>query len=82
MARGIVDTIKLMVTVGLAIPIALMGLDFLLFEGEPLFGGVFVALAVAMVAIEEYLVSPRDIPLDAAQKAAGTVVKTPEDEEE
>ncbi|MFB6084813.1 MAG: hypothetical protein ABEJ94_11280 [Halorientalis sp.] len=80
MGLGILDTIGLMGTVILAAPVALFGLDVFL-NGNRLVGGGFLAIAVLMVAIEEYVTKPTDVAADAAQDVAESVVETPEDDE-
>lgn len=81
MANSIIDTITLALTLVFAIPVALLGGNFLL-SGQTILGSVFVVLAVLMVVIEEYLTSPADIPGMAAKKAVGVIVKTEENEDE
>lgn len=80
MAKSIIDTITLALTLVFAIPVALLGGNFLL-SGQMVLGSVFVVLAVLMVVIEEHLTSPIDIPGMAAKKATSVIVKT-EDEGE
>ncbi|MBX0295457.1 DUF7533 family protein [Haloarcula nitratireducens] len=81
MAQGILDTIGLMAVVVLAIPIALFGAEHLV-RGELLAGGVYLGIAALMVAIEQYLTTPTDIPGMVAEKTVGAVVKTEEPSEE
>lgn len=78
MTRGIVGTLQLLGTVVLAAPLALLGVQFLV-SGRELTGGVFLALAAAMIALEEYLTTPQDVPAEVAERAVGSVV---EDEKE
>jgi hypothetical protein len=80
MAKSIIDTVTLALTLVFAIPVGLMGGNFLL-SGRILLGSVFIALAVLMVVFEEYLTSPTDLPGMAAQRVVGTIAKT-EDETE
>jgi hypothetical protein len=77
---GIIDTIKLAGTLVFALPVGLLGLQFLL-DGRTLLGGGFVAIAVLMVALQEYLTTPTDVPTSVAEQAIGKVVKSPDDEE-
>lgn len=79
MARGVLELIGLAATVALAVPIGLFGLEALA-SGRPI-GAAFVALAVALVALEEYVVRPSDLPGEAAGRVVGAVVKEPEDDE-
>lgn len=78
--KGIIGTLQLAATLIFALPLGLLGVQFLL-DGRRLLGGLFVVLAVAMVALEEYLTTPTDVPVAVAEKTVGTVVETPDDEE-
>lgn len=78
MSRGIIGTIQLAATLVFAIPVAYVGVDFLL-SGRTLVGAGFLVVAALMVAAEEYLTTPGDLPGEAVEKAVGTVAK---DEEE
>lgn len=81
MGKGILDTVGLMAAVVFAVPVAFLGVDFLL-RGEPLLGVGFLVIAVLMVAVEEYVTTPGDVPGAIAGRLAGAVVKSePEDEE-
>jgi hypothetical protein len=77
---GIIGTIQLAATLVFALPIGLLGLQFLL-DGRSLLGGGFVAVAVLMVALEEYLTTPTDVPSSLAEKTVEKVVETPDEEE-
>ena len=77
---GIMGTISLAATLVFALPIGLLGLQFLL-DGRTLLGGGFVAVAVLMVALQEYLTTPTDVPTSVAEKAVGKVAKSPDEEE-
>lgn len=77
---GIMGTIQLAGTLVFALPIGLLGVQFLL-DGRTLLGGGFVAVAVLMVALEEYLTTPTDVPTSVAEKAVGKVAKSPDEEE-
>lgn len=78
MNKGIIGTLQLAATLAFALPVALLGVQFLL-DGRAL-GLAFVAVAVLMVALEEYLTSPTDVPAIVAEKVAGTVVKSDDEE--
>ncbi len=80
MARSITELIGLAGTVVFAIPVALLGLDFLA-SGEPL-GLAFLAIAAGMVLAEEYLFRPSDVPGAVLERVAGAVAKPPEEDEE
>jgi len=75
MARGILETIGLAATLVLAIPIALFGAEHLV-RGEYVAGVAYVGIAVGMVAVEQYLTTPTDMPGLVAEKTVGRVVKT------
>ena len=77
---GIIGTIQLAATLVFALPVGLLGLSKLL-AGDALVGGGFVAVAVLMVALEEYLTTPTDVPTSVAGKVVGTVAKTPDEDE-
>jgi hypothetical protein len=81
MARGILDTIGLAAALVLAIPIGLFGAEHLV-RGELLAGVVYVAIAVGLVAVEQYLTTPTDIPGMIAGKTVGAVVETDDKEKE
>ena len=81
MPRGILETIGLAATLVLAIPIALFGAEHLL-RGELVAGVAYVAIAVGLVAIEQYLTTPADVPGAVAEKTVGAVVKTEESDGE
>jgi hypothetical protein len=81
MAAGILDTLQRMGAVVIAVLLALPGLDFLLLQGEPVIGGGLLGMAVLVLLVEEYVRTPSDVPVEAAQRVAGTVAKQPDDEE-
>jgi len=81
MARGILETVGLAAVLVLAIPVGLFGVEHLL-RGELPAGVAYLAIAAGMVAIEQYLTTPTDVPGVVAEKTVGAVVKTDEDEEE
>jgi hypothetical protein len=78
MARSILGTVGLALTLAFAIPVAYVGVEFLL-DGKTNQGLLFLALAALMVAIEEYLTTPMDIPGMVAGKVLGTAVKDPDE---
>lgn len=79
MGRSIIETIGLAVTLAFAVPIALLGIDWLL-AGRHL-GIGFVVLAVLMVLLEEYVFDPRDLPGAVLRRTVGWLVTDPDDEE-
>jgi len=78
---GIVETIQLAGVLIFAIPAAIAGIDFLVLRGEPLLGGVLVGLAIALVAIEQYLTTPGDLPGAVASRAEDALTVEPDEEE-
>ncbi|MEF8791082.1 MAG: hypothetical protein V5A61_13235 [Haloarculaceae archaeon] len=77
MGRGILGLVGLAVTLAFAIPVGLLGLDMLT-KGDTLIGGGFVAFAVLMVVLQEYLTTPGDVPGRVAGRLVGSVAKEPE----
>lgn len=75
---GIISTVQLAVTLAFALPVGLLGVEQLL-SGQTLVGAGLVVVAVLMVAVEEYVTTPADVPAEAAEKVAGAVVKEKED---
>ena len=78
MSRGIIGLVQLAAALVLATPVALLGLQFLT-RGELLAGAAFLAIAAGMVLVEEYLVTPRDVPGMVAERVVGRVAKGPEE---
>jgi hypothetical protein len=76
-SRGIIGLVQLAATLVLAVPVALLGLQFLT-RGEALAGVAFLAIAAGMVAIEEYVLTPRDLPAAAVERVVGRVAKEPD----
>lgn len=80
MARSILGTVGLALTLAFAIPVAFLGLDKLL-AGETVVGGAFLGLAALMVLVEEYVTTPMDVPGKVAEKTIGRVVREPDEVE-
>ncbi|WP_247005919.1 DUF7533 family protein [Halorientalis litorea] len=80
MGRGILGSVGLLVTLVLAAHVAFVGVDFLL-RGETLFGAGFLLLAGLMIAVEEYVLTPGDLPGLVAGRVVDAVVKEPDDGE-
>lgn len=78
MAKGIIEQGQLLVTVVFAATVGMMGVDFLL-SGQRLVGGGFLALAILMVLIEEYVTKPTDLATETVTKAVGTVLTDPDE---
>ncbi|AFK18116.1 hypothetical protein E6P09_04975 [Haloferax mediterranei ATCC 33500] len=79
MGLGILDMVGLGATLIFALPVGIFGLN-LLTDGQTVFGGGMVFLAVLMVALPQYLTMPQDLPAIAAEKVVGGVAKDPDDE--
>ena len=80
MSLGIADTVQLAATLIFAIPLGVLGGQYLL-GGQTFLGGVLVVVAVLMVVLPHALTTPTDVPSKVAEKAVGKAVKTPEDDE-
>ena len=78
-SRGILGLVGLAVTLAFAIPVGLLGVQALA-AGRPV-GAVYLAIAVGMVVVEEYLTTPWDLPGRAVERTVGAVVEVPDDEE-
>ena len=78
MAGGIVDFLEFAAAVVLAAPVGLLG-GILLTSGDALGGVAFLALAVGMVALDRYVLAPRDL---AADFVAGLLGRRGEPDEE
>ncbi|MFC6874163.1 DUF7533 family protein [Halobellus marinus] len=81
MRLGIAGTIQLAATLVFAAPVGIFGLSRLL-AGETLLGAGLLAVAVGMVALPQYLTTPGDVPAKIGERVVGSVVKTPEDDED
>ena len=80
MPEGLLDFVGFAATVALAVPVALLGV-LKLGDGSPVVGVGFLAIAVGMVALEEWVTTPGDLPVLALQRVTGRVVDDPADEE-
>lgn len=78
MATGIVETIGLAATLIVALPIGLLGLEFL-FGGRPIAGGGLLVAAALVVLVGKYVPTLDDVPGMAAERAAETVVSDDEE---
>jgi hypothetical protein len=81
MPKGILETVGLVTVLVFAIPVALFGVEHLV-RGEFFQGVAFIVIAALMVAVEQYLTTPTDVPGMVAEKTVGAVVKTDEPETE
>lgn len=78
MARTILGTLGLALTLAFALPVGYAGV-VLLSEGRTTFGAVLLVVAVLMVLIERYVTTPMDIPGEVAGKVIGGAVKEPDE---
>jgi hypothetical protein len=79
MARGILELIGLAATLAFAAPVALLGVEWLV-QGRPM-GLLFLVLAALMIAVEELLVGPQDVPFKLAERVVGGIAKDPDENE-
>jgi hypothetical protein len=78
---GILDLLGLATALVFAIPVGLFGIEKLL-AGDLAVGLAGLGIAVAMVAIEQWLWTPSDVASDTAQGVVKRFVTRPEDGEE
>jgi hypothetical protein len=81
MRLGLLATVQLAATVVFAAPVGIFGLTRLT-EGDVLLGGGLVAVAIAMVALPQYLTTPGEIPMKIVERVVGRAVVPPDDESE
>jgi hypothetical protein len=80
MRLGLLATIQLAATVIFAGPVGLFGLTRLT-EGDLILGGGLIAVAIAMVALPQYLTTPGEIPMKIVERVVGRAIVTPDDDE-
>lgn len=80
MRLGILDTIGLAGTLVFAIPAALLGVEFVVSGSRPFLGWVLIAVAVLMVVLPRYVVSPSDVPKRLAGEAVDRALGDDEDQ--
>jgi hypothetical protein len=73
MARGILETVMLAATLVVAVPVALLGVEFLL-GGRTVFGVGLLAAAAGILLVHRYVPTLEDVPVIAAEKAVETAV--------
>ena len=79
MRLGLLATVQLAATVVFAAPVGIFGLTRLT-DGDVLLGGGLVAVAIAMVALPQYLTTPGEIPMRIVERVVGRAVVSPDDE--
>jgi hypothetical protein len=77
MGLGLLDMVGLAAALALAVPVAHFGL-MRVGAGEPV-GWAFVGVGVLIVAVEQYLTTPGDVPGMIAERVTGRVVEDEED---
>jgi hypothetical protein len=70
---GVLDAVGLAGTLVFAIPAALLGIEFLVSGSRPFVGGVLVVVAVLMVVLPRYVVTPSEAPAHLAGEAVDRV---------
>jgi hypothetical protein len=78
---GILDLLGLAATLVFAIPVGLFGIEKLL-AGDLAVGLAGIGIAVAMVAVEQWLWTPGDVAGDTAQGMLDRVLTEPEEGEQ
>ena len=78
MARSILGTLGLALTLAFALPVAYLGAEFLL-DGRTVQGLLFLGLAALMVGVERYVTTPMDVPGEIAGKVIGGAIKEPDE---
>jgi hypothetical protein len=79
MAEGIIDFLEFAVAVVFAAPVGLLGV-ILFSNGDPVGGVAFLLVAVGMVALDRYVLAPRDVAANVLSGLVGRVVPSPEDD--
>lgn len=80
MPRGILETVGLAGLLIVALPAALLGVEYLL-GGRVLLGAGLVGAAVVVVVLGQRATTPDDVPASAAETVAERVARDPDDEE-
>ena len=80
MGLGILDTLGLVGTLIFALPLALLGLQFLAGDRQVLGAGL-VVVAALMVLLPRFVTTPGDVPGAVASRLVGTAVGDPEEDE-
>ncbi|EMA45854.1 DUF7533 family protein [Halococcus saccharolyticus] len=78
---GIISTFGTVVTLVLALPVAMLGTLFLA-QGQTLSGIAMIVVAVLMFVVKTYVTTPDDLPMMAAERTVGTIAKDPDEDEQ
>lgn len=79
MSQGILEMIGSMVTLIFAIPLALAGGE-LIFRGNLPIGVGLLAVALAMIVVDQFVMTPGDLPVLVASRVAEAVAQQPDEE--
>ncbi|MFB6183758.1 MAG: hypothetical protein ABEI96_04315 [Haloarculaceae archaeon] len=79
MTRGILETLGLAGPLVVALPVGLLGVEYLL-GGQSLLGAGLVVAAVIVVILGQRARTPDDVPASAAEKVTKRVTNDPDDE--
>jgi len=79
MSQGVLELLGSMATLVFAIPLALAGAELSLAGNLPLGIGL-IGVAVGMVAVDQYVTTPGDIPIMIASRLAEAVARPPDEE--
>ena len=77
---GIISTFGTVITLVLALPVAMLGTLFL-FRGETMSGIAMIAVAGLMFVVKTYVTTPDDLPAMAVEQTIGSIAKDPEEDE-
>ena len=81
MARSIMGLVGLGATLIFVLPVALLGVEFLLVRGRTTEGVGLLIVAGLMYGVKEYLTTPGDLTGMVADQTVGRVLEAPDDEE-
>jgi len=81
MARSILGLVGLGATLVFALPVALLGVESLV-RGQTVVGAGLIFIAGLMIAVEEFLTTPGDLPTLIAANTVGRIAKSPDDEDD
>jgi hypothetical protein len=79
MSWGILETLGSVTVLMVAIPPAFAGAGLLL--GGNLVGVALLGVALAMVAADQYITTPGDLPVLVVSKLVGVVARPPDEEQ-
>ena len=77
---GIISTFGTVITLVLALPVAMLG-SFYLVQGQTMWGVAMLVVAALMFAVKTYVTTPDDLPAMAAEQTVGTIAEDPDEDE-